>query len=196
MVNKQKAVKGLSRREFLTGAEAVVALSATAGLAAYTPTIENVGFPADIPVSDVIKHNAEVCAGCGVCGLMCALSQEGEIGPSMARSEIVGDPFIAVFTFNVCQQCKSPNCYAACPRKDSAMCIDPQTGVKYVNTKNCTGCGKCGKACPFTPPRAVVQPKKSVSFKCDLCRDRKRGPICIQYCSMHALTRVPGSERG
>jgi Fe-S-cluster-containing hydrogenase component 2 len=114
----------------------------------------------------------------------------------MARNDLARDPFNAAYIFNVCQQCRSPNCYFACPNKDKALCVDTTTGVKYVNIANCVGCGKCNKACPFNPPRANVQPVKNVSFKCDLCRDRPEGPICVEYCTMHALRVMPGSERG
>jgi Fe-S-cluster-containing hydrogenase component 2 len=127
---------------------------------------------------------------------MCSFFHEKEYGPSLARNGLTRDPFNADFAFHVCQQCPSPNCYFACPKKDVALCVDKKTGVTYVNTAECVGCGSCTGACPFSPPRANVQPVKKVSFKCDLCRDRKDGPICVEYCTMHALRKVSGKERG
>jgi len=194
MARKKSEPRALSRREFLTNAGAVLAFGAVAGLAACTPKVreELIG----VPIADLIVHNAEVCAGCGVCGLMCSLYHEGESGASAARSSLARDPFTATYTYNGCQQCKSPNCYFACPLKDVSLCVDTATGVKYVNTDKCQGCGKCTQACPFTPPRANLHPVKKYSLKCDMCRDREEGPICVEYCTMHALSVMRGSERG
>jgi len=189
----------ITRREFIAGAGTVLAFGAVSNLTAGTPlatktttqpTLEGV------PVSALIVHDPNLCAGCGVCGLMCAFFHEKEYGHSLARNELVRDPFNADYTFHVCQQCTSPHCYFACPKKDVALCVDKKTGVKYVNVAECLGCGSCSEACPFTPPRAIVHPVRQVSFKCDLCRGRKGGPICVEYCTMSALRKVSGKERG
>jgi len=194
MAKNRKTPTGISRREFITRAGATIIIGAVAGAAACKPSLNK--DLEGIPISAVIQHNAKVCAGCGVCGLMCSLYHEGEVGPSLARSGIVRDPFAAEYSLNVCQQCPSPSCYLACPYRDSALCIDEETGVKYVNAENCDGCGKCVKACPFTPANVKLHPVDDVAIKCDLCRDRDRGPICVEYCSMGALTVLPGSQRG
>ncbi len=216
MARKKDSTKeqsGITRREFLAGAGTVLALGAVAGaVAACTPGTKPSGTEpnavatqpdalstqqtvAGSPVSAVIQHDDTKCAGCGVCGLMCALYHEKESGASLARNSLVRDPFTATYTFNVCQQCNSPKCYFACPQKDKALCVDLNTGAKYINTANCIGCGSCTKACQFSPPRANVNPVKKVSFKCDLCRDRADGPICVDYCTMSALRLVPGNAR-
>jgi Fe-S-cluster-containing hydrogenase component 2 len=196
---KKPETKKISRREFIAEAGVVLALGTVTGLtlgprstavAATPSTLEKV------PPSALIVHNPNICAGCGVCGLMCAFYHEKEYGHSSARNELVRDPFEAAYTFLVCQQCQTAQCYLACPKKDAALCVDKKTGVKYVNVAECVGCGSCSDACPFTPPRAYVHPTKKVSFKCDLCRDREAGPICVEYCTMHALRKVSGKERG
>lgn len=148
-----------------------------------------------VPVSPLIVHDPDLCAGCGVCGLMCAFYHEKEYGPSLSRNELVRDPFNADYTFLVCQQCTSPDCYFACPNKDAALCVDKKTGVKYINTAKCEGCGACTEACRFPPPRTNVHPVKNVAFKCDLCRGRIEGPICVEYCTMKALRKLSGKER-
>jgi Fe-S-cluster-containing hydrogenase component 2 len=199
MAKKKIEKKKFTRREFITRGGAVLAFGAASSLAACAPRASKTGDPPareGIPVSTRIVHDPNNCAGCGVCGLMCAFYHEKEYGHSLARNELVRDPFDASYAFHVCQQCKSPHCYFACPKKDVALCVDLKTGVKYVNTAECVGCGSCSNACPFTPPRAKVQPVKKVSFKCDLCRDREDGPICVEYCTMHALRKESGKERG
>ena len=193
MPEDRKESKGIDRRQFLTGAGAVAITGAIAGLAACSPSTTKTEDEA--PISGVITHDPTVCSGCGVCGLMCSLYHEGEQGPALARSGVVRDPFTYEFTFNVCQQCRSPSCYFACPLKDTALCIDSVTGARYVNEKNCTGCEKCIEACPFDPPRIVLHPEKKVVFSCDLCMGRDKGPICVEYCSMKALRYVTKDER-
>lgn len=199
MADKKNEVPKITRREFIAGAGTILALGAVSNLASGAPAAakkENNPVLDGVPVSALIVHDPNLCAGCGVCGLMCAFFHEKEYGHSLARNELVRDPFNADYAFYVCQQCTSPNCYFACPKKDAALCVDKKTGVKYVNTAECLGCGSCSEACPFTPPRANVHPVKQVSFKCDLCRGRKNGPICVEYCTMNALRKVAGKERG
>jgi hypothetical protein len=48
----------------------------------------------------------------------------------------------------------------------------------------------------FLSNYVCMQPVKKVSFKCDLCRDRSDGPICVEYCTMHALRKVGSCIRG
>jgi Fe-S-cluster-containing dehydrogenase component len=95
---------------------------------------------------------------------------------------------MAEFTFYVCQQCVNPGCYEACPLKDKALCIDKETGITYINAVECDGCGACIDGCPFSPPRIKTHPAKDLSFKCDLCRGREEGPICVEYCNFKALS--------
>lgn len=140
------------------------------------------------PVSGLLVHNPEVCTGCGLCDLMCSLYHEGEQGMALSRAELVGDRLFAEFTFNVCHQCRQPECYDACPLQDKALCIDEATGVKYINAEECDGCGTCIEACPFDPPRIKLHPEKSIAFMCDLCRGRAEGPVCAEYCFYDALT--------
>ncbi len=188
----------ITRREFVTGAGAALAAGAVSTLTACATTESKT--PAQSPRGEVagsrIAHDPNLCAGCGVCSLMYAFYHEKEYGHSLARNELTRDPFNADYTFHVCQHCIAPKCYSACPKKDVALCVDEKTGVKYVNTAECVGCGSCSSACPFTPPRARVQPVKKVSFKCDLCRRRKEGPICVEYCTMRALRKDSGKEKG
>ncbi len=188
---------GLNRRQFLTGAGAVVITGAIAALAACKPTEpeeEKTALPA-VPTSGLVVHNPAVCAGCGVCSLMCSLYHEREQGHSLSNIILDRDPFNAEYVFNVCQQCRSPSCYFACPSKDKALCVDEDTGATYVNQDECVGCGKCIEACPFEPKRIKLHPRKGVSMVCDLCRGRDMGPICVEYCPMKALTYVPREER-
>jgi Fe-S-cluster-containing hydrogenase component 2 len=142
-----------------------------------------------------LVHDPKVCAGCGVCEVMCSLYHEGVQGSASARSHIVRQPFTAEHSHNTCQQCFSPSCYFACPLKDKAVCIDQTTGTAYVDENECTGCGMCVAACPFDPPRININVRKNVASKCDLCREREGGPICVEYCPFQAL-KIVSKDRG
>jgi Fe-S-cluster-containing hydrogenase component 2 len=149
----------------------------------------------ETPKSGVLIHDPSVCAGCGVCEVMCSLYHEGVLGPALARSHVVRRPFTAEHGYDVCRQCSSPSCYLACPLKDKAMRVDWTTGATYVDEDECTGCGICTRACPFDPPRIKMNAEKNVAFKCDLCRGREAGPLCVEYCPFQALKFVPRDER-
>jgi Fe-S-cluster-containing hydrogenase component 2 len=180
------------RRKFLAGAGAALTFGAVAGFTGYARSAETK--PAENPIAGRIGHNSSQCAGCGVCGLMCSLYHEKETRVILSRSELVREPFEGAYALNVCRQCQAPSCYQSCPLKDSALCIDKTTGIKYINAEKCDGCGKCTQACPLKPARIKLNPDRKVAFKCDLCRGREKGPICIEYCSQHALAIAPGNR--
>jgi len=190
MMTSKKKVGGTDRREFLTGAGATLAFGTVAGISSSTGLAQVTADQKQIATR--IEHNASACAGCGVCGLMCSLYHEKETALLLSRSEIVREPFESSYSLNVCRQCLSPSCYQSCPLKDSALCIDETTGIKYINAANCDGCGECIQACPMEPARVKLNSDKKVAFKCDLCRNRENGPICIEYCGQQALTIVSG----
>jgi Fe-S-cluster-containing dehydrogenase component len=142
-----------------------------------------------------LVHDRKVCTGCGVCEVMCSLYHQGVPGSALARSHIVRQPFTGEHSHNTCQQCLSPSCYFACPLRDKAMCIDQTTGTAYVEKNGCTGCGMCVAACPFDPPRIKIDLQRNTATKCDLCRERESGPICVEYCPFQAL-RIAPKDRG
>jgi Fe-S-cluster-containing hydrogenase component 2 len=138
--------------------------------------------------SGAILYHPSLCTACGVCEVVCSLWHEGAVGPVFARSNIIRDPFTAEHRHRTCPQCEDPACYLACPTGDKALCIDRATGVIYVDESECNGCELCIDACPFDPPRIKFNACKKVAFKCDLCRGREEGPLCVEYCPFQALT--------
>lgn len=177
--------------------------AAALGVAACTPKVTTpptgqttTTAPAtEVMSAGVIKHDPAKCAGCGTCVQMCSTHNGGEPGPLLSRAELISDPFEPQFTFNSCQQCASPPCYFACPKKDVALCIDSATGTRYTNEKECIGCGKCVAACVYTPSRRKINPEKNVAINCNLCRERAEGPTCVQYCPFGALQLIPREQR-
>jgi len=137
--------------------------------------------------SGAIVYRQSICSACGVCEVMCSLWHEGMVGPALAKSNIIRDPFTAKHRHIMCPQCDEPACYFACPSRDRALCIDKATSVIYINEDECNGCGLCIDACPFDPPRIKFNSRKKVASKCDLCKGRKEGPLCVEYCPFQAL---------
>jgi Fe-S-cluster-containing dehydrogenase component len=184
MAEKTGKSRGVGRREFIAGAGAFVTGTAS------TLTIGRpLGGKRSVPhPCRVLLHDPAVCAGCGNCVMMCALYHEGKIGPALARSSVDRDPFSYDFTFYACRQCYFPDCYFACPLKDTARKIDDETGLVYVDRDECIGCGSCVTACRFDPPRSSLHPDTGVALHCDRCKDRPEGPICAEFCTMNALT--------
>lgn len=132
------------------------------------------------------------CAGCNSCEALCSLSHDGVVSPSYHRITLKrGGTRDMVCHINSCQHCDDHPCYYACPKKDQAMCVDEATNIAYVNEENCIGCGSCARACVFEPSRinltAARSRKERKAKKCDLCRTRENGPICVEYCPVRCL---------
>lgn len=189
-----KKSEGTTRRDFLAGTGAALAFSVASGLTGSVDAASNV--EVKNRVVGRVSHDSSLCAGCSVCTLMCSLYHEGETMVALSRNELVRDPFEGRYSMSVCRQCLSPSCYEACPQKDSALCIDNVTGVKYINTENCTGCGECISACPQETAGVKLNPETEIAFKCDLCRGRDKGPICVEYCAQNALSVAQDKREG
>ena len=93
---------GTNRREFLAGA--AFSLGAVAGFTGCT--LPTQALKEGIPSAGRLEHNASLCAGCGVCSLMCSLYHEKEVNISLSRSELVRDPLEATFSVSACPQAR------------------------------------------------------------------------------------------
>ena len=132
-----------------------------------------------------------LCAGCAACEIVCALIHEGVSGSRSRRIFFEHDSVQLMHKVYPCQQCLDHPCYNACPKKDEALCIDPETGIVYSAPDPCIGCGLCVRACPFEPKRIQLNRDKK-AIKCDLCRGRENGPACIEYCQCLAIGMSDG----
>ncbi len=152
--------------------------------------------------SGIIEVDVDLCLTCMECEVSCSLYHEDECNPTLSRIRVYYDDFTpGPPSVIVCKQCDWPACYYACASlwDDSAILIDEATGARYIDPEKCRGCGACVRACPLTPEQAVIGFKKlergRVYFKCDLCRDRAEGPVCVDICPGKALKFVPADER-
>lgn len=132
-----------------------------------------------------------LCAGCESCSIICGLIHEGFTGPGNGRIKVNLGTRSMIHEIISCAHCTDHPCYDACPKKDSAMCLDKELNIAYVNPEFCIGCGLCMKKCALEPSRISMikdkDRKKWKAAKCDLCKDRPEGPACIQYCPVRCI---------
>ena len=152
--------------------------------------------------SGMIQVDEHICLACRECEVACSLYHEGECNPALSRIRVDFDDFVPGFpSIRVCKQCDWPACYYACAAllEEPAIQIDQATGARFVDESKCRGCDACARACPLTPERLVLFYKmvgrRRIYFKCDLCKDRPEGPVCVEVCPAGALTYIPTEKR-
>jgi protein NrfC len=199
---------GVLRREFLTGGGAAIAagvLGVCASepiAAAQTPTAKP-AVQSYAPSTGYIVYDSRICFGCQSCMFACSMTHEGEANHSVSRIQIIRDapafnkyPYDIVMS--VCRQCVSPLCVQNCPT--GACHVDAANGnIRRIDEARCIGCKRCINSCPQRPHRAIWNPAKKKSTKCDLCATAKYwnkpgGPngnqACVSICPAKALKLV------
>jgi len=200
---------GLNRRDFLK-ISGTVYLVAAAGCGR-EPAEARPRTPPEPPTEKVDVSKLELppcrgyllvdfrkCQGCLTCMLACSLAHEGRENLSLARLQVVQDPFgrfpgdVAV---EPCRQCVDPDCLKACPT--GALHVDRKSGnVRTVDKEKCVGCMNCVQACPFQTGRAIWNHEQERAIKCDLCADtpywnEQGGPegkqLCVEVCPVGAI---------
>lgn len=138
------------------------------------------------------------CQGCMTCMLSCSLVHEGKENLSLARIQVIQNPF-ANFPEDIdlaqCRQCVEPACLEACPT--DALYVDGGHGnVRRIDEEKCIGCMLCVKACGYAPSRSVWDHEEGHAQKCDLCAEapfwkEPGGPdgkqACVTLCPIGAL---------
>ena len=195
---------GVLRREFLTGGGAAIAAGVLGACAPEsTAAAAAAAAPPYAPSAGYIVYDSRLCFGCQSCMFACSMTHEGEANPSVSRIQIIRDapafnkyPYDIVMS--VCRQCVSPLCVENCPT--GACHVDAETGnIRRIDEAKCVGCKRCINSCPQRPHRAIWNPAKKKSTKCDLCAtakhwDKKGGPdgvqACVSICPAKALKLV------
>ena len=130
----------------------------------------------------------ELCSGCGICELVCAIKHFGVNNPKKAAIRVlVAYPHPVIRMPIVCSQCKVPPCAQVCP-VDALRRVD---GVVLLDEKECVSCYKCVEACPFGA--IYAHEDCELPIKCVL---RGVDPECFKKCPKGALRLIPEAVLG
>jgi len=136
----------------------------------------------------------ELCSGCRICELVCALKHFGVNNPKKSAVRvIVTYPHPVVRMPVVCSQCKAPVCADACP----VGALSRTNGVVTLDKEKCISCMKCVDACPFGA--IYAHEDADYPIKCDLCGLGTPGgsrPECVDSCPKGALRLIPEQALG
>lgn len=184
-----KAGIDISRRDFLK----------TSGIVVIGVGLGGCIIPGDVAASEgYLVVDTKKCQGCLTCMLACSLVHEGFESLSLARIQIVQNPFKNFpndINIAQCRQCVYPVCLKKCPT--GALHVDSANGnVRTIDKETCIGCKRCVEACPFEPGRSIWNFQEGHSQKCDLCAvsdhwQEQGGPggkqACVTVCPMRAI---------
>jgi anaerobic dimethyl sulfoxide reductase subunit B (iron-sulfur subunit) len=138
------------------------------------------------------------CTGCKTCQIAC--KDKNNLGPGRQYRKVrefsggsfkkIGDAYIPeVYAFWIsmsCNHCIDPACLKSCPVR--AIHKRQDDGVVYIEQKECIGCKRCVRSCPYGAIQFNTEAVKAE--KCDFCideLDKGKKPVCISACPMRVL---------
>ncbi|WP_375750103.1 cytochrome c nitrite reductase Fe-S protein [Vibrio sp. HN007] len=181
-----------SRRNFLTGAGAVIFTTGVATTCAISSKV-NADEPEEKAKRYGMVYDENKCIGCTACMDACRdvnSVPEGVTRLEITRSEPQGEFPNVDYKFNriSCQHCENAPCVMVCPT--GAAYKDEKTGIVDVHKDKCVGCGYCIVACPYQV--RFFHPIEGSADKCNFCRDTNLAagklPGCVEACPTKALT--------
>ncbi|MGQ9675131.1 MAG: 4Fe-4S binding protein [Chloroflexota bacterium] len=124
-----------------------------------------------------IQAQDELCAGCKLCQLTCALSRYRENNPKKTAIKVWSQHFTnGHYHVAVCSQCG--HCAEVCPVGAITM-VD---GAYRIDEETCTQCLLCVDECPENA--MFTHPEIYIPIKCILCKE------CVAICPTKALSVV------
>lgn len=205
------ATTEVSRRRLVLGG---LAAAATVAVGAASLARGSTAAAAQQISNGVIVSDPSLCVGCLACEVNCSTWHASVGRSSIPRIRVMSDPTVKLSTKlagylpgragnspATCRQCPTAYCLPNCPT--TGLQIDPNTGVRYINEQDCIACGKCEVDCPvefngtlvrknekIDTKRVTYDPELNVYAKCDLCRGRDGGPICVERCPVNVSIRA------
>lgn len=125
----------------------------------------------------------ELCSGCRICELTCAIEHFKVNNPKKSAIRVmITYPHPVVRMPVVCSQCKIPACAGACP----VGALRKEDSVVELDKELCISCLKCVDACPFGAMYAHGDVDHPI--KCDMCGG---SPKCVEKCPKGAIQIIP-----
>lgn len=127
-----------------------------------------------------IAIERSACIGCLTCVSACIVAHEGTDSRNRVVIDSANKP-APIF----CRHCSLPECVYTC--MTGAMRKDLETGLVLHDQERCAQCGMCIMACPY----GVLKQDRlqgAIIMKCDMCRSRPEGPLCVEKCPMGAIS--------
>ncbi|MDD5688455.1 MAG: 4Fe-4S dicluster domain-containing protein [Elusimicrobia bacterium] len=132
--------------------------------------------------------NVTKCLGCRSCEIACAVEHSkgktlftaiSETPLPVHRRKVQAVEEIIIS--DACHHCEDAPCITACM---SGSMFKAEDGSTQHNEDKCVGCWMCVMVCPF----GAISRRKNLAIKCDLCKDRTEGPVCVVSCPTKSLT--------
>jgi Fe-S-cluster-containing dehydrogenase component/thioredoxin reductase/CRP-like cAMP-binding protein len=152
--------------------------------------------------TNVLVIDELLCVGCDQCETACAQTHEG-----VSRLDRrAGPSFYSLHLPTSCRHCEHPHCMRDCPPNAIHRLPD---GEVFID-ETCIGCGNCEESCPYgviqmaeVPPRVGLLERllrrgpteaAKTAVKCDMCKDLKSGPACVNACPTGAAIRIHAED--
>ena len=130
----------------------------------------------------------ELCSGCRICELVCAIEHFKVNNPKKSAVQVlVIYPHPVIRMPIICSQCKDAPCAEVCP-VDALRRMD---GVVKLDKEVCISCYRCIEACPFGAMYAHEE--CDYPLKCDMCNGN---PRCVEECPKGAIRLIPEALLG
>ncbi len=130
-----------------------------------------------------IVIQAEKCAGCRQCEMVCSYHHTGEFSPTTARVTVYKDDRDGLDYPVMCHQCSQCPPMEVCP---ADAITKTKEGWTKADSSACIGCGACVEVCKYD---AIKLSEKAVI--CDLCGG---DPECVSRCPTGALSYIEAPE--
>lgn len=153
--------------------------------------------------TNILIIDESLCVGCDNCETACASTHHG-----ISRlNRKAGPSFESLHIPISCRHCEHPHCMKDCP-PDAIHRLE--SGEVFIDNDTCIGCGNCVENCPYDAIK-MDEIKQNVSLfarllgkrpqvtyktavKCDMCKDVKSGPSCVNACPTGAAIRIHADQ--
>ena len=138
-----------------------------------------------------------ICMGCNACQIACKDAHDLPLGVNLlkvrCRETRENGQITVCFQPEACRQCRNAPCVRACLAGALFFRADGTVGYQR---ELCSGCGRCGNACPFGQIYPA-RPQPGI-YRCDGCYERRqRGeePVCVLACPVNCLRFAARDQR-